>query len=975
MKRYLTQHILAFMAALSGLLLASCADDFPMADTVDESDFGLPAKVTLNFSAGVMPSVSRADMAEGRDSEVNSIWLAFFDEAGNKAYEFTWNNKTYLAGGKLEVDMLSGRYRLAAVANPEGNMGYNSRTSERSSLMSLLKAVTNYSDYRDIAVGLDAGFINTPTGNLVMQGVWVPDGSDSKTLEESNTVAALAEEFLTIRSSVTSAALGGKIHFRRAISQIKLNISHSDKILEFEPISIQISNVPMLSWVAERGDSDPYAINAGDHLTAHLGSSASFTGNYHNSPVIYPSQLNKQGNTYSFDWYQMENRRSGSSTTYAVRELEDKEATSGANTGIFTALHNYASGAQAAAANQAATYITFNVRMVMRDNGLMPDGTPASSRSVVAKYTVHLGYCEGSSEAEKAKDFNCRRNHKYTYNIRINDIDKIEVEARREDQQYENGAEGVVSVISNEMMVADAHFSVFNVQLTDEELAGFSWAMRAYYSSSQYHDISDENYSSFDSKYYNWIEFRPTTDKNTIADYKPRTGANADGQTYTINQMKNLPQKSASGWYTVFLNEYIYENDGTGITTPSWKSYVNLPDRLVWLKVQEERSADGESVIFGSKYAIRQHSIQTYYGTGANDPTTAMGLEHLNELEGLDMTYAHASDNSNSDSRHLTWKAITNGSASTAWTQYLSNSFQSVNGKTMSVPTYQETVDGTATYYTSRACLNRNRDLNGNGVIDREEMRWFLPSDKQYVRIVIGAPGLSTPLYDFSKYTAGANATESKHFAAINNSMLWAEEGMSTGNVNDAKPQHLRCVRYLGVDMSQMSANPGQPAFEKRTDENIIDFYYPNEALRSVTTSSLPVHRVNSEYNRPAKALEFRSSSDDFAAPYWYKNLFGKTITIAGWCSNLNANNPCDKFNINGESGWRMPNQSELAAILFVGGTTAKRMYLTATQGYFTIDNATRLMGVVGGSHATALQDGPYSIEQTYIKCVRDIAN
>lgn len=966
------------MAALCGLLLASCADDFPMGETVDDSDFGLPAKVSLSFSAGMMPSVSRADMAEGRDSEINSIWLAFFDEAGNKAYEFTWNDKSYLSGGKLEVEMLSGRYRLAAVANPEGNEGYNSRTSESAPLLNLLKEADNYNDYRDIAVGMDAGYIDTPTGNLVMQGVWVPDASGNKSPEESNTVAALADEYLTIHSSVTSVALGGKIHFRRAISQIRLNLSYSDKILEFEPISIQVSNVPMLSWLAERGDSDPQAINAGDHLTAHLGNGASFTGNFHKSPVIYPSQLSKQGNTYSFDWYQMENRRSGSCDSYAMRELEDKDAASNANSGIYTALNRYASGAQAAAANQAATYLTFNVRMVMRDNGTMPDGTPAASRTVVAKYTVHLGYCEGASEADKAKDFNCRRNHKYTYNIRINDIDKIEVEARREDQQYENGAEGVVSVISKEMMVADAHFSVFNVQLTDEELAGFSWAVRAYYSASQYHEISDENYTSFNPMYYNWIEFRPTSDGNTIADYRPRSGGYADGYTYTIDQMAKLTEKSKSGWYTVFINEYIYENDGTGISTPSWKSYVNLPDRMVWLKVQEERSADGESVIFGSKYAIRQHSIQTYYGVGSNDPTSAMGIEHLNELEGLDMTYSYASDNNNSDSRYLTWKAATDGSTNTAWSRYLSNYPQTVKGATMGVPMYQEKVDGTETYYTSRACLNRNRDLNGNGVIDREEMRWFLPSDKQYVRIVIGSPGLATPVYDFSKYTAGKDATELKHFAAINNSMLWAEEGMSTGNATkdeENRPQHLRCVRYLGVDMSQMSANPGQPAFEKRSGENIIDFYYPAEALRRPTTSPLPVHRVNSEYNRPAKAFEYRPTNDEFPAPYWYNNLFGETITVTGWCKNLNSNNPCDKFNINGQTGWRVPNQAELTAILFTGGTVSNRIYLTATQSYFTIKGSPRLMGVVGGSHATALENGSSSIGSAYIRCVRDIAN
>lgn len=40
--------------------------------------------------------------------------------------------------------------------------------------------------------------------------------------------------------------------------------------------------------------------------------------------------------------------------------------------------------------------------------------------------------------------------------------------------------------------------------------------------------------------------------------------------------------------------------------------------------------------------------------------------------------------------------------------------------------------------YADYACLSRNRDLNGNGVIDENELRWYLPAIKQYIGLAVG---------------------------------------------------------------------------------------------------------------------------------------------------------------------------------------------------------------------------------------------
>lgn len=971
-------HIYILIAAALFLPLFSCSDDIPSLPGDQAHEPGLPARVSLRFAAGSMPSVSRADMAAGRDSEINTIWLGFFDEEGKKTHEFMLTDKADFASGKLNLELVSGRYRMAAVVNPRGNRGVaGNSASAGADLASLLMAVTSFDEYLNIALVNDDALIDTPAGNLAMQGVWVPDGTDASAMDDSDAVARLAGGYIDVPAStddVTVSSLPGKIYFRRAVSQVKLNLSYnSANIASFEPVSIQVFNVPAVSWLAERSDADPATVNAGDVLTARLGdNAASWAGNYPASAKIPPSQLTEdEEGTYAFDWFQMENRRTGSCSAYAEREKELTDA-SGANTGIFTALTRYGSGGDAHAANQAATFVTINVRMVMNQPGTLPGGQPAASRTVMAKYTVHLGYCEGASEADKARDFNCRRNHKYTYNIKINDVNKIVVEAMRENQVYEHGAEGVVSVLANEMLTADAHYSVFNVEFTDEELSDFQWRIRAYHSPSGYYDITSENYATFDRKYYGWVEFRATEsdDPDVIAPYKPRgSGTSGDGKTYSLTEMKGKP----GGRYTMFINEYVYESStDNGTNTPNWRSYVNLPDRTVWLGMQEKSSTDGASVIVGAKYALAQRSIQSGYGGGSGP---GIGMEHVNELEGLSMTYeAGSMTGTNTDARYLTWISVASGTSPT-WSKLISNKFQKVGNVNRSVPMYQEIVgtSGRTTYYTNSACLNRNRDLNGNGKIEQNEMRWFVPSAEQYVHMVMSASALASPLYEFSDYAPGTNA-DLKRFAAIDDLMLMAEEGMSTGSVAGA-PQYQRCVRYLGVNMAQTASNPVSRPFKKRSaDENIIEFSFSSEALRSPSASPLPAHRVNSPYNRPSRAFEYRI--EDISAPLWFETG-DKTLTVGLWFQALAGSNPCDRFNGADASGWRVPNQAELVAMMYLGVAAPGLNYVSATEGYFTSGGQPRVMGIVTGntvrdSYAAAFDNG--RLRAAFIRCVRDVS-
>lgn len=955
MKLSSTKHISYILASIFAIgMLTACNDEIECdVPTADEP--GIPVSVNIKYQIGDMPQLSRAEMAEGRDKEINSLWIGFYDGNGDLKHEYSGPadqigqmDQDFKAIKDLKVS--TGTYTIVAVANPTGNYGV--RLGERGTntptdLMQLLSESKTLEQYKNIAVRIDPGSVDTPTGNLVMQGIYLSNDTHDKNATSDFWAEASTKTVVINRSGNASVTLPGAIHFRRLISHVKFNFSYdTNKIQSFDPVSATIHNIPTLSWLAERLDGMPgnAVTNAGDTS----GDADAFTS----SQRFY--NFNKSGNTYSIDWYQMENRRKAveTVTSYAQREKE-RQNDDGTNTGMYIPLCG--NSGTTYEKNNNATFLTFNVRMTLTDK-----------RTVDATYTIHLGYCEGSGN-DKYADYNCRRNYKYTYNVKINDVKKIEVEAQRSAESYEHGAEGVITKVDAAFFNADSHFEQYIVQFTSEELSTLKWSMRIYTNQRDFITITDENYSTFDEKYYNWVEFIPNNNNNSdtyCAEYNPNN----------VIKLTELKDKTG-GYFTMFINEYIYEDQATsghyGDLTPSWKEYVNIPDRTMWLKVEENRSTDGESVLITSKYAVQQKSLQTYYGIAASNPDQSLALEHINESEKVNFKILDhkASDHGG---RYQTAEKIKllddkgniqSGLNSPYWGTSLNlNALETGYG----VPKIS---DGVEHPY---ACLNRNRDLNGNGRIDANEMRWFVPSMNQYIRFVMGAQSLSSPIYDFSDKTLGAYASYYHYFSAEGGT-LWAEEYMSTANENN-NATYVRCARYLGVDQTTIpSVLPAQPAFEKINGKNKIIFHYGNESLRSKVNGTLTWHYVNSEYNRPYKAFEYKGQSDDIDLTK--DNPFDKSgtqMTTKLWFDNINNTNPCDKFNTNGETGWRIPNQVEMAAIMIEDGGSLSQntYYITATREYFRNQTEQRSMGIDGTRKIAVAVSLPRDV---LLRCVRDV--
>ena len=272
---------------------------------------------------------------------------------------------------------------------------------------------------------------------------------------------------------------------------------------------------------------------------------------------------------------------------------------------------------------------------------------------------------------------------------------------------------------------------------------------------------------------------------------------------------------------TVFVDEYYYEKHPiTGEEKPDlWKTFVNAEDRKLHILCNSEKSKDLESSTTGSVVTIQQRSIQCIYNT---DPSytvlkTAWGVENQDEYDGKwDKYWSVTSGGNRGNDKRLNglynsckeWELSPAGTSNefttgVQWSKYMNYEVEN------DTPNLQENYQ-----YMRYACLTRNRDNNGNGEIDRNEVRWYLASINQLLGLYVGDAILSanTRLYnkspedkqsdDYNRWQQHIVSSTAFNGESNDPTMLWAEEGTSTSRFYhgwaDVGGTAIRCVRNLG---------------------------------------------------------------------------------------------------------------------------------------------------------------------------------
>lgn len=206
---------------------------------------------------------------------------------------------------------------------------------------------------------------------------------------------------------------------------------------------------------------------------------------------------------------------------------------------------------------------------------------------------------------------------------------------------------------------------------------------------------------------------------------------------------------------TAFIDEYYYEKDptldpATAKADPElWRKFVNADPRELHILSEAVYSEDRQSDVITSSHSIIQRSIQTFYNTYSPDLRTLWGTEHVDEMEyrirkqkdpsqtiwpwwksGRSLP-SGATPNSDDNGRYNT-AAIWGVSNSPEWDTFLNYSVDN---------DHPELKDDYK--YLAYSCLTRNRDNDGDGVIDPEEVRWYTASINQLVGMWVGNEALS----------------------------------------------------------------------------------------------------------------------------------------------------------------------------------------------------------------------------------------
>lgn len=1100
------------------LVMTACNDDIDIPATVDGPE-GEDTTISLTIQAPEMSHLeSRADMTTSEANSVRSLWVGIYSYATRRSslnddgksglllqdgeHGFTSGNKSHTRYTLTDINTKSGRSYIVAVANPDLNYGYtmdaNGKLGAKSKLSDLLAQADTWDKFQSIVIEREpfqnAAVLGVPNNSpLPMSGIYV----DNENLTHPDDWTKV--EPYQIPLSKNGLNLKGSIHLRRPFTQVKFNVSVSEDIVSFDVESYRVYNVPTYGWLYERSQSDDltnridYA-NAGDAMQPIVDDNT----NYKPS-LVYPStNITENNGVYSFDFWMMENKRTGldNCTAYQDREKEWKNGETGANTGVYQSLCQTATPEL----NNLATYVEIRGTLTYKNGNnvenpsQIPEGEGAgtlpgnvASRTVEATYKVHLGYAVGNNEGEKARDFNNYRNSIYTYNVTVRSANSIIVEAFRigDNPELQPGAEGVVTDVTDNLFECDAHPEVFNIYLTTEEIANFSFTMRSYYNNQEiviYQQKKDENDVQKNNipergddnfKFYNWIELVPTgltaqteANKNRIKEF-PNLAGNPNWKTQTAAQRGfyypgELAGSGLTGQYfTVYVNEHAYvprygdDNWGNEVGN-NWHAYVNTTrPRQAWFNVSQETSKDGQNVYYRSKYALSQRSIQTYYNMGNNTVATALGLEHVNESFGMNIRWTKdiIANLDPDNGRYNVWLGVNGtdgGSEADNWSSVVKlNTSQIVNEitnsktngqmqyaqdyfntaeKTWNVPmqntiagnslsgtsgryngkasTYDPQVNGNNIQYIEalQACMNRNRDENGNGVIDAAELKWYLPASGKYARIILGRRTLSNPLMNYQqstlKYACTDGGNTIYHFIASDNVIVWADEGMSSSsfykqdNQYSYAPWQIRCIRNLGTNLTSVSRGEKvTPAYDDKTKNETtgtgvvkVNAYY-GAALRDPVTTYLPMHKSNSPYNALGRyGFEIAEvNNGNTNNPNTRTNEASAADYVRNYTTYNNAvinATPCSKLNQGTKKGWRIPNQAEAVIMRRMGilrnnGNTTSQ-FMTCTQEYYS--NATPAVGSDTPGNAyriltvrTELATAQPISDINVVRCVRDL--
>lgn len=561
--------------------------------------------------------------------------------------------------------------------------------------------------------------------------------------------------------------------------------------------------------------------------------------------------------------------------------------------------------------------------------GKYEETTSSSTKSADVTYYVHLGDC-----SRDKNNYDVERNCKYTYNITVAGVDKIIVEAKKESGADQPGAEGVVLEYgaTGKNMTLDSHYEYMVMRFYQNDIQALKKAGKGYfyqvYALGNHTDVINVGATTVGKKNdvdTSWIQFaikcrrdgssstysEDKTNRGTACSY-PGTNAN---DLYTVDKfLKYLYDNANStsiwtggydynkGSYYVDATCFISENYYKNLT---WNQYVNDVDKRAFYVANEVKTSnDGRSVYAQTQYGLTQYNIQTFYDRSKAGSITAYGCETINDEEGKGFS-VNGGGSTYQSAGSDTW----NGRA---------NMVADINTRT---DTWKSLKNNTSLI---KACMSRNRDLNGDGKISDDEIRWYAPTISQYIGIWIGEEIMSGESKLFNKATSTLSTSNDPgcrmlyYSSTYNENTYFSEEGLATNHNNSAYPPKLvRCLRNLKSNDVGYNRTPDK---YYTYESSVVTLNNVDE--KALNTSGeqgeLNAHTERSALNKPAKKFKISNEkyygegyTDGWGNWHWSGVTPTQEHVVGGTFKCYNKYEEGDKK-------WRVPNQRELSVMFLV---------------------------------------------------------
>lgn len=896
---------LAYLLMGVALLLSSCSEDiFPGGSESNED-----VTISLAYSDVSPRDIvvnSRATPEEER--HLNNLYIYIFDGNGNlkgyKGIEGEENlNQNTSSTTKAEITGIktrSGESYIYAVANISSTGLYPVETS--SGTVAANKLPINLNEETARAGGYD----------------FTLDQLKALTFKRSDTSIDITSAFLmsgAVKEGnpvniTTAGAIAGDdnaIRLSRIVSKVKFTIKAADNTTgvtrSFKLETYDIMNIAVDGSLV--GKIDGNSRKKPTTVSNDIGN------------TVRPNDV--EAGAQIFEVYLPENLQDAVNkvTTQAERE-DDSQSTP---TKVFTNAPAY------------GTYVMLK--------GKYEETTSNSTKSADVTYYVHLGDCTND-----VNNYDVERNCKYTYKITVAGVDKIIVEAKREGAD-QPGAEGVVLEYgaTGKNMTLDSHYEYMVMRFYQNNIQDLKKAGKGYfyqvYALGNHTDVINVGATTVGKNNgvdTSWIQFAIkcsrdgssstySTDKTSRGTACSYPGTKYASDLYTVEDfLKYLYDNanSTSIWTgsdskgnyvdaTCFISENYYKN-------LTWNQYVNDVDKRAFYVANEvEASKDGRSVYAKTQYGLTQYNIQTFYDRSKARSITAYGCETINDEEGKGFT-VNGGGNKYNSAGTVTWNGRTNMVAD-------------INKRT---DTWENLKNNKSLI---KACMSRNRDLNGDGKISDDEIRWYAPTISQYIGIWIGEEIMSTEAKLFNKATSTLQGESDRmlYYSSTNDeNTYFSEEGLATYNYTQNSqtysPKLVRCLRNLKSNDVGYNQTPDM-YYTYKNSVVTLDNVDEKALLTSGGAGELNAHTERSELNKPAKQFQIASNTYVDKDHYYYNN--GNYVWTTQKQIVEDGTVKCyGKYSEGGSTNWRVPNQRELSLMFLVDKAKIQDTYCRTKFSY-----------------------------------------